>query len=199
MVAAMLTRWWSPGILCGTGLAIAAAGLYWLRAALDAGSHPGAGGVLIGPLLTIGAGAGIPWGLMDGLAIGVVPTERAGMAAGVFGTARVAGEGIALATVNALLALGMHAGIVVAMRGAVSPAAAWEAAARLAAGDLAGTEARLGPAYRPALVHIHADAFGSLLTGLALTSLACAGLVVLALVPRETLNQACAGSHPPPS
>ena len=46
---------------------------------------------------------------MDGLAISVVPTERAGMAAGIFNTTRVASEGVALAiTVAVLSALVAH-------------------------------------------------------------------------------------------
>ena len=44
-----------------------------------------------------------PWGLMDGLSVSVVPKERAGMATGIFSTTRVAGEGIALAIVGAVL------------------------------------------------------------------------------------------------
>lgn len=40
---------------------------------------------------------------MDGLSVSVVPKERAGMAAGIFNTVRVAGEGIALAVVAAVL------------------------------------------------------------------------------------------------
>ncbi|MCT7149574.1 MFS transporter, partial [Salmonella enterica subsp. enterica serovar Oranienburg] len=48
-------------------------------------------------------GTGLPWGLMDGLAISVVPKERAGMAAGIFNTTRVASEGVALAVTLAVL------------------------------------------------------------------------------------------------
>ena len=40
---------------------------------------------------------------MDGLAISAVPVAKAGMAAGLFNTVRVAGEGIALAIVSAVL------------------------------------------------------------------------------------------------
>lgn len=55
-------------------------------------------------MLLIGFGAGLLWGLMGGLSIGVVPTDRADMATGIFSTTRVTGEGIALATVGAGLA-----------------------------------------------------------------------------------------------
>ena len=85
-------------------------------------------------MLLIGAGAGLPWGLMDGLAMSVAPPERAGMAAGIFSTTRVAGEGIALASVNALLA-GLIRHRMEAIDGVSQVAAS---AQYLAAGDLAG-------------------------------------------------------------
>lgn len=44
------------------------------------------------PMLLIGIGNGLPWGLMDALSVSVVPKERAGMAAGIFTTMRVAGK-----------------------------------------------------------------------------------------------------------
>ncbi|CAB3773637.1 hypothetical protein LMG29542_07354 [Paraburkholderia humisilvae] len=101
LAAATLTRWMSAGAISGIGLLIAAAGLYWLMTAL---SH-GASHAVIAPLLTIGFGAAMPWGLMDGLSVSVVPKERAGMATGIFSTTRVAGECIALATVSAIMAV----------------------------------------------------------------------------------------------
>lgn len=55
------------------------------------------------PLLIIGFGISFPWGLMDELAVSVVPKERAGMAAGIFATVRVGGEDVALALATALL------------------------------------------------------------------------------------------------
>ncbi|MFF7709370.1 MFS transporter [Pseudomonas sp. NPDC007930] len=98
LLAAWLTRWASAGTLCALGFLLAAAGLYAL-AQVPAGATP----LLVAALLVIGAGTGLPWGLMDGLAVSVVPREQAGMAAGVFNTTRVAGEGVALAITFALL------------------------------------------------------------------------------------------------
>ncbi|NIF15317.1 MFS transporter, partial [Burkholderia sp. Ax-1735] len=72
----------------------------WLGIAL----RSGAGLAAIAPRVAIGIGGGMPWGLMDGLSVGVVPKERAGMATGIFSTARVAGGGSALAIVGAVLA-----------------------------------------------------------------------------------------------
>lgn len=93
-------------LLCTLGLLLCAQGLWWLsrHAATPVPM------LWIPPLLLIGAGAALPWGLMDGLSVSVVPVQRAGMAVGMFGTVRVAGEGIALAAVTALLAwlIGRH-------------------------------------------------------------------------------------------
>ncbi len=104
LIAASLTRWWSAGLLCSLGFVMAASGLY-LLSALNADAH----WQTLAAMLLIGAGTAIPWGLMDGLAISVVPKERAGMAAGIFNTTRVASEGVALAiTVAVLSALVAH-------------------------------------------------------------------------------------------
>lgn len=98
IIAAMLTRWLPAGMLCAIGFLIAAAGLYGLS--LGTPDHPLQ---TVVAMLVIGIGTGLPWGLMDGLAISVVPKERAGMAAGIFNTTRVASEGVALAIVLAAL------------------------------------------------------------------------------------------------
>ncbi|MGY4495060.1 MFS transporter [Pseudomonas sp. TE3610] len=97
-IAAWLTRVASAGLICALGLAVAAVGLWWLgRLQADASAA-----AWVAPMLVIGIGTGLPWGLMDGLSVSVVPKERAGMATGIFSTTRVAGEGIALAIVTAL-------------------------------------------------------------------------------------------------
>jgi MFS family permease len=168
-VAATLTRWLSAGVISGIGLLIAAAGLYALGGALRAGAGPAS----IGPMLAIGIGAGLPWGLMDGLSVSVVPKSRAGMATGIFSTTRVAGEGVALAVVSALLAglvqTRLHAALPQAL-----PAEVADAAARLAAGDLADAALRL-PGLAPAALHsAYHTAFGRLLDGLAAITLLCA-------------------------
>ncbi len=86
IVAGWLTRWLRPATLCGTGLILTACGLGWLST-LPSGT-PAA--LLLLPMLMIGTGISLPWGLMDGLAVDVVPSERAGMAMGIFSTVRVA-------------------------------------------------------------------------------------------------------------
>ncbi|QBC03813.1 MFS transporter [Enterobacter cloacae] len=98
-ISALLTRWFNPGSVSVAGLMLSAAGLLILGQALQSTSSI----LLMFSLVLTGAGAALPWGLMDGLAISSVPVEKAGMAAGLFNTVRVAGEGIALAMVSAFL------------------------------------------------------------------------------------------------
>ncbi|WP_426578508.1 MFS transporter [Xenorhabdus stockiae] len=106
--AALLTRWFSSPVLSCLGLLCASAGLAWL-ANIPIGTQPTE---LILPLMLIGVGTGFPWGLMDDLAIRVVPIERAGMATGIFTTMRACGEAIcvagALAMLNFLLQISLQ-------------------------------------------------------------------------------------------
>jgi hypothetical protein len=67
--------------LCSGGLLLAALGLLWL-------SHAGSAHEALPAMVLIGVGISAPWGLMDGLAVSMVPPERAGMAAGLFHRAR---------------------------------------------------------------------------------------------------------------
>ncbi|MFM2087769.1 MAG: hypothetical protein RLZZ237_2638 [Pseudomonadota bacterium] len=100
MLAALLLRWCSAGTLCAAGLLLAAVGLAWLAVVMA----DGLGATLVLPLLLIGVGIGLPWGLMDGMALSVVEPERAGMATGIFNTVRVSADGVALAVAGAVLA-----------------------------------------------------------------------------------------------
>ncbi|MFI9205653.1 MFS transporter [Streptomyces sp. NPDC053048] len=60
--------------------------------------HPGIGALgLFGPLLVIGIGIGLIFGLMDGAAVSTVPPARVGMATGMFNTIRLASEAVAVA------------------------------------------------------------------------------------------------------
>ncbi|NTZ10160.1 MFS transporter [Burkholderia metallica] len=194
-VAATLTRWLSAGVISGLGLLVAAAGLVWLGIALRGGAGPAA----IAPMLAIGVGAGMPWGLMDGLSVSVVPKERAGMATGIFSTTRVAGEGIALAIVGAVLAGLAQAGLAHAAGAAGTPDATLRAAARLATGDLAGAAATLPGVGRAALIASYTHAFDRLLTGLAVVTVLCAVVVFGFLGGRpaadETADEADGHAH----
>lgn len=160
-IAALLSRRVSSGILSGTGFLMAAAGLAWLSRMHVGTAH----GDLVLPMLLIGTGAGLPWGLMDGLSVSVVPKERAGMASGIFNTARVAGEGVALAIAGVLLATlsqsGLRAFVPRDLPGAVTRAA--EAGQRIASGDIGNASELLPGIQRSLLIATYDSAFQSLL------------------------------------
>ncbi|WP_394836006.1 MFS transporter [Pendulispora rubella] len=163
---ATCTRWISPGTLSAAGLVLAAGGLVWLGRIA-----PGAPvATMAKPMLLIGFGTSAPWGLMDGLSVSVVPKERAGMATGIFGTTRIAGESIALAATRAALAT---------MIGARIPHP--EMAQSVAAGDLlhAGGDSAI-------MLFAYGDAFRMLCNGLAVLTLASA-LVVLVFLSGASL------------
>jgi MFS family permease len=181
-LAAWLAHRFSAGAISAVGLLVCAAGLVWLsRCAPGAPLHE-----LAGALLLIGAGIGLPWGLMDGLAVSVVPRERAGMASGVFNTVRVAGEGIALALVGAGLTalvagrLG-HSGAASQAVSQASPQAASLAAQRLTTGDMPQALALLPGVDRAAMLQAYGAAFGSLLCVLAGVTVLTALVVFLFL------------------
>ncbi|MFD0391364.1 MFS transporter [Tistrella bauzanensis] len=174
--AAMLTRWFGAGTVCGAGLLMAAGGLVWLGRVA-----PGADAMAYaGPLLVIGIGSGLPWGLMDALSVSVVPTERAGMAIGIFSTTRVAGEGVALAIVSALFS-GLLTARLAPLFPDATPQAQLAAARRLATGDPAPALAIAGPDGHDALITGYADAVTRLLDGLAIITVICAAIVFAVL------------------
>ncbi|WP_233836130.1 MFS transporter [Paraburkholderia sp. ZP32-5] len=191
-VAAMLTRWLSAGTISGLGLVIAAGGLHALRGALADGAG-GADAHAVGAMLAIGIGAGLPWGLMDGLSVSVVPKSRAGMATGIFSTTRVAGEGVALAVVSAMLASLMQ-GHLYAVAPHAEPSAIAEAAARLATGDLAHAAARLPEVARTSLQAAYYAAFGRVLDGLTIITLLCA-VVAFAFLSRVRVQDEPVGAQ----
>jgi len=173
LLAGQAARWIAPATICGTGLLVAAAGLVWLSRV------PVADSALVAPLILIGIGIALPWGLMDGLAVSVVPKERAGMAVGIFNTTRVASEGVALAIVMATLS-----GFIAARLGAqglASPAEAAAAAQLLATGNIGETAQRLPMADVSALVHAYETAFDQLLVVLATITVLTAIVVFLGL------------------
>jgi hypothetical protein len=99
---------------------------------------------------------------MDGLSVSVVPKERAGMATGIFSTMRVAGEGVALAVVTAILAGIAQSGLRHSLPEAVPPERLAEAAQRLATGDLAHALPGLPGVSSSQLAEIYGDAFRGL-------------------------------------
>lgn len=161
-LAVSLSRRVSPGILSGVGLLVAAAGLIWLGR-----MTPDDGAWIALPMLVIGSGAGVPWGLMDALSVTVVPKERAGMASGIFNTTKVAGEGVALAIVTAglsgltSLGLGRLAGI------ELSASRLREIGSRLVSGDIAHALPLAAGIDRAILVQSYVEAFEMLTWALA--------------------------------
>ncbi|WP_353618318.1 MFS transporter [Paracidovorax avenae] len=173
LAAGRLARRWPPAVLCGVGLLACAAGLLWLAARTGLQVLPA--------MVVIGAGISLPWGLMDGLAVSVVPPERAGMAAGIFSTTRVAGEGVALAVVGSVLAGLIQARLPGAAEGL-------PVAQLLGAGRLEDAMA-LVPAVAPhMLVEAYEAAFARLAQGLAVVT-AVTALAVWACLGRGGLRQ----------
>ncbi|AKU22261.1 MFS transporter [Massilia sp. NR 4-1] len=171
-IAASVSQRIAPARLAAGGLLATAAGLAWLSACA-----PGQPGAMHWPMLLIGTGISLPWGLMDGMAVSVVPKERAGMAAGIFSTTRVAGEGVALAIVAALLAtLTQHS---LSAQAGLAPEQAMQAAQHLAVGKLDSALQLLGQGREqaPPLVQAYGAAFRSLLHILAAITVATAGVI----------------------
>ncbi|OKH87922.1 MFS transporter [Thalassospira sp. TSL5-1] len=174
MMAAKLAHRVSPGILSAIGLLVAAGGIIWLGRVAVRDSQS-----TILPMLLIGIGTGLPWGLMDGLSVSVVPKERAGMATGIFGTVRVAGEGVALAIVSAALAVLTTAAL--AGFPGLSKVVLAEAGQKLAVGDAAGAMALSSRFDSVTLLHAYDSAFATLSWVLAGITIVCAVAVFLLL------------------
>ena len=174
LVAGYLTRWLAPATICGGGLLVSALGLFWLGR-VPVGSEALA---VAGPMLLIGIGISLPWGLMDGLAVSVVPKERAGMATGIFSTTRVAGEGVALAVVGAVLSA-LTAGRLATgdQTGAASQ--------RLVTGDLAGAARIMGTTDLAMLTRSYGEAFATLAAMLCAVTVVTALFVIVFLGRRE--------------
>ncbi|MDG4881591.1 MFS transporter [Mesorhizobium sp. WSM4884] len=173
LLAGQLARWVAPATISGIGLLVAAAGLVWLSRV------PAADGALMAPLVLIGIGIALPWGLMDGLAVSVVPKERAGMAVGIFNTTRVASEGVALAIVMA--ALSGFTATELGNQRLASPALAATAAQLLATGNIGETTQHLPTANATALIQAYEAAFDRLLVVLATITFLTAIVVFLGL------------------
>lgn len=178
-LAGLLARRYPAGALSAGGLVIAAAGLAWL-ATMPVGQQSMA---IIWPMLLIGIGTGLPWGLMDDLSVSVVPKERAGMATGIFSTMRLAGEAVALAAAAALLLALMQSGLAQALPDARAMADIPAIANDMAAGALGQAATHLGDGGKAMLVAVYADAFRALLLALAALTVAAALAAWLLLRP----------------
>ncbi|MFG2869503.1 MFS transporter [Streptomyces sp. NPDC048338] len=179
----------------GLGLLLIAAGCAWLTVA-----HPGisvAG--LAGPLLVAGVGVGLIMGVLDGAAVSTVPPERAGMAAGMFNTIRLASEAIAAVIMVAALASMVRSRISDGLSTYLgSGTSAGPAADRVASGDAAGVvadaPARLRDSFLDFLSQGHTDALRVILWASAVLCALTAVVVHLMLTQPE--EAAPAGSAP---
>lgn len=182
MAAAALTHRFSAHVISGAGLIIAAVGLVWLGTVdLNAGL------AVLPPMLLIGIGTGLPRGLMDALSVSIVQRERAGMATGIFGTVRVAGEGVALAIVSA--ALTGLIGRALALSQAASMPSVPQASQRLAVGDMMGAVALVPGMDAPSLIRAYEAAFQTLTNILAAVTILCA-ITILWLLARAPTSEA---------
>jgi MFS family permease len=180
-IAGQLARWINVGMLSGTGLVVAAVGLSWLGCSIAGDAH----GNRLVAMLMIGVGIGLPWGLMDGLAVSVVPREQAGMAAGIFNAIRLAGDGIAIAAVGAILSARILSGLTASAHDTASShrgtAELVEASSRLAMSDLQNAMVHLPTMGRTVLLQAYDSAFQFQLLVLAAATAATAILVFLLL------------------
>lgn len=168
-LAATLTKYLSPGNLCAIGFLIAGVGLVWLST-VGASAPKSA---FIAPLILIGIGSGIPWGLMDGLSVMVVPTERAGMASGIFNTSRVASEGISLAIALALLSALAHWKL---SEAGVPANALAESSQQLSSGNIRAAHGAVATVGHHGLLSIYGYAFKMTLYMLALVTFAASAV-----------------------
>ncbi|WP_433224057.1 MFS transporter [Microtetraspora malaysiensis] len=129
-ITGVMARRLSQRALLVTTLLLVGAGT-GLLALLPAGSGPAQ---LAAPLLIIGIGFGVSLAVMDGAAISSVDASQAGMAAGLFNTARITGEVVAIAVLGAVLSTLTQASLTVRY----GTADATRATSRLLQGDMAG-------------------------------------------------------------
>ncbi|TDB78158.1 MFS transporter [Micromonospora sp. KC723] len=119
----LVNRGWSARLMMTLALGLVAAGNGWLTVL-----HPGIGMLsLSAPLVTVGVGMGISFGITDAQAMNQVEASRIGMAAGFLNTLRNTGEAVVIAVFGTVL--------IALIRSRVGST---ELANQIAAGDLTG-------------------------------------------------------------
>lgn len=182
MVAAWLShRLLSTRAILALSLLFMAVGTAWLATVLG----PGTSAVAVAlPLVVVGIGMGLNAGIIDGVAISSVPAERAGMAAGMFNTMRLAGEAVAIAIMGALLVTLTQ----VRLRGDAFPGAD-AVADQVVQGDLGAAAGMVDPARQEAFTAFLAEgytgAFRSVLWLIAAICVIGALVMVVLLKDRE--------------
>ncbi|MFC5152093.1 MFS transporter [Streptomyces amakusaensis] len=101
LVAGRLVRQgWTPRAVFALSLACLTLGVAWLAVVLQ----PGIGlGALTGPLVLLGIGLGLNFGLVDGAVLNVVSPESTGTAAGFLNTLRLGSEAVVIAAAGSAL------------------------------------------------------------------------------------------------
>ena len=186
-IAASLTRWLSPAVLSAAGLLITAGGLSYAGSILASGTDSG----LALAMLTIGTGIGLPWGLMDALAVSVVSPERAGMATGIFNCVRVSADGIAIAIVGVLLASLLNHSLDASLP-TVDPQIVQTAANHLALGELTSATSLL-PANSTLLASLYLTRLSTVMYVLSAGSVLTAVIIFLLLGQRNNRPPASPG------
>ncbi|OLT12053.1 hypothetical protein BJF78_25155 [Pseudonocardia sp. CNS-139] len=168
------------GVLLGVATGLIAAGAAWLTVI-----GPEVGVLVIaGPLLAIGSGVGIAFGIIDGAAVSTVPPARSGMAAGLFNTVRLGSEAVAVACMGSLLVSLTRAGLGSELPG-VAPEALGTAANQVTQGDLAAAAATAGGAPAEVLQAVHTASLQGVLWVLAGLSAVLVPVIVGLLRPRR--------------
>ncbi len=149
-VTSILTRYLQERVLISTGLALIGLGTLWMRAIEISEGWIDS----IGSLLVIGIGAGILNGLMDRVAVSVVPPERSGMAAGIFSTTRVVGDSIAIAGAGAILISTIRAQLpaLLTRTSVIDQSRMVELANLIARGDINGAASSIPSLYRDTFI-----------------------------------------------
>jgi MFS family permease len=185
LIAGRLATTLPVGLLLGVATGLIAAGAAWLTVvAPDIGVLG-----LAGPLLTIGSGVGISFGIIDGAAVGTVEPERAGMAAGLFNTVRLGSEAVAVACMGALLVSITRAELADALPDETA-ASIDMAANQLTQGDMAAAVGTVGdlPAAAALLGAAHTASLQTVLWVLAALSAVIVPVIVLLLRPRNIVR-----------
>lgn len=182
-LSASLSKWISVGVLSGAGMVISIIGMLLLNA-LPMDVHDGS---MKWVLFIIGFGVAIPWGLMDNLAVSVVPKEKAGVAIGIFGALRVSFDSTAIAIVGSLLALFMSHGLAATTSGLDAIQIA-SATAQLAAGAMGHASQLLPTVSHAQLVAAYGYAFHQLINVLIVVT-SISTVLILILLYRTKIGE----------
>lgn len=178
LLAGRLAAKFPIGVLLGVATGLIALGAAWLT--VIGPGVPVLG--FAGPLVTIGAGVGIAFGIIDGAAVSTVPPARSGMAAGLFNTVRLGSEAVAVACLGSLLVTLTRAELAAALPG-TAPGPLDLAANQVTQGDVATAGATLGGAPLDLLGLAHTSSLHTVLWVLAALSAVLVPPIVLLLRP----------------